>query len=78
MPHGVQRKENRTITISIPRSLVADIDALAQADGRTRSNWVVRQLEELVRRKRGGSKITHMARAASNIILATFALSIAA
>jgi metal-responsive CopG/Arc/MetJ family transcriptional regulator len=78
MPHGIRKKDNRTITISLPKSLVVDIDELAQADGRSRSNWIVRQLEDLVRRKSVGQKISHVTRAASNIIVAAFTLAIAA
>jgi metal-responsive CopG/Arc/MetJ family transcriptional regulator len=51
MPKGVRRKENRTITISLPKSLVADIDALARTERRSRSNWIVIRLEKLVKEK---------------------------
>ena len=36
------------MTISLPESLLKKIDKTAAADGRTRSNWVVKALEELV------------------------------
>ncbi len=36
------------MTISLPESLLRKIDAKAASDGRTRSNWVVKSLEDLV------------------------------
>jgi predicted transcriptional regulator len=51
MPKGIRAKANRTITVSIPRSLVDEIDAFAAEEKRTRSNWIVKELEIIVRRK---------------------------
>ena len=36
------------MTISLPDSLLKKIDKASAADGRTRSNWVVKVLEEIV------------------------------
>ena len=36
------------ISLSIPKELLAEVDALADGDGRSRSNWVVRELEKAV------------------------------
>lgn len=43
--------DQRTVTISIKRKLVARIDALAVADKRSRSNWIVSELERAVDEK---------------------------
>jgi len=48
MSHGVRAQENRTITVSIPKSLVKDIDQFAKADDRSRSKWIVRELQQAV------------------------------
>jgi hypothetical protein len=45
---GIRAKENRTITISLPKTLVEDIDRLAKADDRSRSKWIVRELQKAV------------------------------
>ena len=34
------------MTVSLPASLLQKIDAKAEQDGRTRSNWVVKSLED--------------------------------
>jgi metal-responsive CopG/Arc/MetJ family transcriptional regulator len=44
----VRSAGNSRMTISLPESLLRKIDAKAASDGRTRSNWVVKSLEELV------------------------------
>jgi hypothetical protein len=36
------------ISISLPKSLLAQVNSLATADGRSRSNWIVRQLQATV------------------------------
>ena len=59
MPKGIRAKNNRTITISLPKSLVAEIDKLARAERRSRSNWIVHELEEMIKRKAAGTKIAH-------------------
>jgi len=53
MPRGVRAKDQRTVTFTVHRSLVEDIDALAAAEHRSRSNWLVKELETLVAQKRG-------------------------
>jgi hypothetical protein len=57
MPKGVRAKENRTITVSLPKTLVAEIDQLARAERRSRSNWIVIRLEDLVKKRSAGDKI---------------------
>jgi metal-responsive CopG/Arc/MetJ family transcriptional regulator len=51
MARGDRSPDQQTITISLSRSLVRRIDALAQKDNRSRSNWIVtelmRRVEEL-------------------------------
>ena len=59
MPKGIRGKDNRTITVSLPKSLVAEIDQLARAERRSRSNWIVTQLEDMIKRKAAGTKIAH-------------------
>lgn len=63
MPKGVRSSDQRTITVSIPRSLVAQIDQFAEGEKRSRSNWIVKELEELMR-QRSAEKITILPRAA--------------
>jgi hypothetical protein len=44
-PRSHARADDSTqISISLPKSLLKQIDALAKEDGRTRSNWIARQL----------------------------------
>jgi hypothetical protein len=76
MPTGIRSKENCAITISLPKSLVAQIDELARADRRNRSNWIVVQLEDLIKKRIGKSKIANLPRAATNIITASFCSAI--
>jgi hypothetical protein len=40
--------EQVQISISMPKSLLAQVDNLASADGRSRSNWIVRKLEAAI------------------------------
>ena len=49
MPTGKQASTERTITISIGKELVIHIDHLAKKDNRSRSNWIVRELEAAVK-----------------------------
>jgi hypothetical protein len=58
MARGDRSPTQRSISFSCPKSLVAQIDALAQAEKRTRSNWIVKELESLV--AKGSSKILSM------------------
>lgn len=44
----VRSAGNSRMTISLPESLLRKIDEMAANDGRTRSNWVVKSLEDLV------------------------------
>ena len=64
MPKGVLRPENRTITITAPKALVAQIDQLAAATNRNRSNWIVTELQALVE-ERTRDKITVLPAAAA-------------
>ena len=52
MPKGIRAKDQRTVTFTVDKSLVEDIDALAAAERRSRSNWLVKELETLVSQKR--------------------------
>jgi hypothetical protein len=65
MPKGIRSKDQRTITISCRKSLVAEIDELAAAENRSRSNWVVRELQKLVDALKPG-KIAILPRAAEH------------
>jgi metal-responsive CopG/Arc/MetJ family transcriptional regulator len=42
-----------TITISLPKDLYDYVCAQAQAEDRSRSNWIVRRLRELVDQAKG-------------------------
>jgi|GEM_PF-3613598 hypothetical protein len=57
--HGKRAEGSTAVTISLPKKLLAEVDEAAAEDRRTRSNWIVVQLEEAVRlrklKKRGAS-----------------------
>ncbi len=53
MARGLRAKDQRTVTFTVHKSLVEDIDVLAAAEHRSRSNWLVKELETLVAQKRG-------------------------
>lgn len=50
MPRGKRSDDQTQISISITKDLLKEIDALADEDGRARSNWIVRVLERHVNR----------------------------
>lgn len=52
MPKGVRATDQRTITVSVPKSLVQEIDDFAAAEHRSRSNWIVKELAALLEKKR--------------------------
>lgn len=56
MPRGTRSKDQRTITVSVPKWLVAEIDKLSESENRSRSNWIVTELEKFVNQKK--DKIT--------------------
>lgn len=45
--HG-RSPEQTQISVNLPRTLLAKIDALAKADQRKRANWIVKKLTEAV------------------------------
>lgn len=48
-PPQPQRAEDQTqISITLPKTLLAQVNAAAAADKRSRSNWIVVQLEKAV------------------------------
>jgi hypothetical protein len=51
-------QDKRTITISIDKEIVAELDTLAKKENRTRSNWIVTELKKIVGEKMTGKKIT--------------------
>ncbi len=59
MPKKHERADGQTsMTISLPADLLAKIDARAAASKRTRSNWVVVKLEEILEEQVPGKKLT--------------------
>lgn len=52
-----QRAESQTtMTISLPMTLLNEIDDLADADERSRSQWVVRELRKIVATKKAATQ----------------------
>jgi len=51
-------EDKRTITISIEKEDVEEIDILAKQENRTRSNWIVTELKKAVAEKMGRKKIS--------------------
>lgn len=61
MATGKRSPDQRSVSFSCAKTLVAQIDELASREKRTRSNWIVKQLEQLVaERKVGATKIAAM------------------
>jgi len=58
MPKGVRSPDQRTVTFTAKKELISDIDSLAKADKRSRSNWLVKELTALVAQKRLEKNIT--------------------
>lgn len=52
MPKGERSKDSTQISISMPKKLLLSIDAEAEADNRSRSNWIVTELTAAVGLKR--------------------------
>ena len=52
MPRGQRSPGFTQISISIPKTLLEDIDAEAQLDNRSRSNWIVTELTAAVKAHR--------------------------
>lgn len=50
-------EDKRTITISIEKEVVDQIDILSESENRTRSNWIVTELKKLVAQKMAGKKL---------------------
>jgi hypothetical protein len=48
MPRGKRAPGQTQISISMPKSIVDEIDALAAEDRRTRSNWIVSVIEKRI------------------------------
>jgi metal-responsive CopG/Arc/MetJ family transcriptional regulator len=57
MPRGERAPDQRSVSFSCSKKLVSEIDDLAAVEKRSRSNWIVKELEELVR-QRLADKIT--------------------
>ena len=49
--------DQRTITVSVSKKLVAEIDELAKSENRSRSNWIKTELMERVAEKLARKKI---------------------
>lgn len=49
MPRGKRAAAQTQISVSLPRRLLENIDALAAEDHRTRSNWIVAVIERKVK-----------------------------
>jgi len=61
------RAEGETqITISLPKSLKAELTELAKEDDRSRSKWIVRELSAIIARKKAGGKIVSIRTAEDN------------
>jgi hypothetical protein len=53
------RAEDQTqISISLPKWLLDEVNRLAKADRRKRSNWIVRQLEQRIAELEARDKVT--------------------
>ena len=50
--------DQTSMTVSLPKQLKGEICELAKLDGRSRSNWLVRQLGKIVDRKLREKKIS--------------------
>lgn len=52
MPRGQRSPDFTQISISMPKSLLTEIDEEAAADNRSRSNWIVTELRAAVQERR--------------------------
>jgi len=58
MARGERGKGQKGISISLSEELLAEVNELAKADHRTRSNWIRHILTEAVNRRLAEKKIT--------------------
>lgn len=48
MPRGKRSQDQTQISLSLPKALLDEIDELAGADNRSRSNWIVTVIKKAV------------------------------
>lgn len=52
MPRGERAPDQTQITVSLPKTLLAEIDEMRTEDNRSRSNFIVTELQRIVAQKK--------------------------
>lgn len=52
MARGERSEDQTSISLSISKALLAEVNKLAAEDGRPRSNWISRELQKIVEAKK--------------------------